>query len=263
VKTLPSEQMAVREADAARKTRDDTRESFERHITSAKTETGSDVGRAEHVDIGVAAAPGANAKPFAPSAVVNAVPLTPTDALFGSGARVYPQGLAVVGYLSMLAAATDTSPAGPVVLAADTPAVNATMPPAFDVPSIIAAEHGDADVAAQMTKPVGRVSTTSAEGAEGVDDASDATPVSTGMADIPAWLARRVSFAGRGEATTLRLRDYRIGESGHGELVDQLLGFADTQGQSVGRVVINGREVWRRDGMDTHINEQGVTWHGS
>jgi len=261
VKTLPSEQMAVRETDAARKTRDDTRESFERHITSAKMETGSDAGRADHVDIGVAATPDANAKPFAPAAAVNAVPLAPTDALFGSGARVYPQGLAVVGYLSMLAAATDTSPDGPVVLSADTPAANATMRPLVGAPSAIAAGHGDTDVAAPT--PMGRASLRSAESAESADEASDATPVLTGMADMPAWLARRVSFAGRGATTTLRLRDYRIGDAGHGDLVDQLLRYASTQDQSVGRVVINGREVWRRDGMDTHINEQGVTWHDS
>jgi hypothetical protein len=88
-------------------------------------------------------------------------------------------------------------------------------------------------------------------------------PVATGGAELSTWLSRRLSFTGQGASSTLRLRDYRVAESDNGELVNQLLGFAARQGQAVGRIVINGHEVWRRDEVATHNNEQGVTWHGS
>lgn len=261
MKTLPAQQMAVHEADTSRKAHESSRESFERHVKPDRSEADEGAARANRPDLASAVKPGIDATPRDPATVVNRMPLTPTDALFGSGSRIYPEGLAVIGYLSMLATGPGLSAGGQAALSASGAAVATSIPPPSSPSFAVAVAIEQGDVTGQTSAPV--IAQLAASRAEGMDDAPDAAPAATGAAELPTWLSRRVFFAGQGASTTLRLRDYRIADASDRQLIDQLLGFASGQGRPVGRIVINGREVWRRDDMDTHINEQGVTRHGS
>lgn len=259
MKTLPAQQLAVSEADTSRKAHEGSRESFERHVKAGRTEANDGAAQANRPDLASSAKPLVDVTRREPVTVDNKLPLMPTDALFGSGSRIYPQGLAVVGYLSMLAAGSNASAGSKTGLPGDGVVAEMTATPP-SAPSFAAAiELGDDT--GRLSAPV--IAQAAASHAEAIDDAPDAAPAVTGAAELPTWLSRRLSFTGQGTSTTLRLRDYRIADPRDRELVDQLLGFATRQGQAVSRIVVNGREVWRRDDVSTHTNEQGVTWHGS
>ena len=163
----------------------------------------------------------------------------------GTAARIFPQSLHVNGYLSLwdptegsvpsaiplqddgIEAASSAAPqvhrAGPVSVAA----VNA-MTVSTSVEPEIASMQASADPSDEKTLPTG------------------SRILSTG--DTPfEWAKQFIRLDLQGTAASLWLRDFRLDEAGRRALAVQLLLLARDAGKSVGRVIANGREIWRDD----------------
>lgn len=188
-----------------------------------------------------------------------ALPLASTDAVFGAGATIYPQGLAVVGYLSMLPAGDDTAelpgsvPAVAQATVAGSPTVTLA---AWSTPSA-------ASDAANRMSPDGlsAVAVDTTMSAEGGAASTDPALSTMDGAELTPWLLRRMSFSGKGADATLRLRDYRLPAGHEGELAEGLLAIARAQGWPAARVVVNGREIWRQSGVSPSPDTQRTQDH--
>jgi hypothetical protein len=178
-------------------------------------------------------------------------PVPSADVLFGQGATIYPQGLAVVGYLSMLPM-SHASPAATAAIAGDStadPVQTLAMPPEGAAGELAGEEtlHGGPS---PIGNAIGRPCV-----AGGTEDGIGPVRSPWTSADIGEWLMRRISFTGEGHRATLRLRDYRIRPGDDRALAERLLAFAHANRWPAARIVVNGRELWRRS--DDAVDEKG------
>ncbi len=239
----------VVDAPAARPVEKRTdRGTFEKHLdTPARNAPGHGVSDAH-------AAPSlqpANAGAQAPidrvaAAALLPMPSTSVESTLGAGATIYPQGLRVIGYLSMLGVQTthDLSAVSPS--SADNAAAieqRASMP--GQGYELVGGETAGCSLHyAVVSAPIDADRSTM-PGDEGTTvDATAAVDTS------PAgrWLRRRLSAAIGESGTTLRLRDYHLAEGDIPAVVDTLLSHARHGGYEVSRIVVNGREVWAATG---------------
>lgn len=237
-----ADRLALRDADAVRPAPPDKRRpSFEPHIRQREPAKNP----ASHVDgdaFDDAARPRTGALQREDT---KALPLASTDAVFGEGAKIYPQALAVVGYLSMLPNPDEAGTPYPEGLKAASGAVMG----AASVPQTDSRNAAPATPAEPSPHELFPGAVHDARHPGPVPD-GEADPVHTSIdaTEIGAWLQRRLTFSGKGANATLRLRDYRLARSEHEALVGQLVSMAKDQGWPVARIVVNGREIWRQSG---------------
>lgn len=253
-----AERLALRETDAVKaQNRDERRPSFEPHIRQADVadSTRHTAARSDsEVEGDVAQAPIAGT----PMDDQRMQPLASVDSVFGEGAKIYPQGLAVVGYLSML---PSRDPAALVMLPL-------TAQSAVDKASagMVVAPSSLGRMAATIQTPSGAllpdITAVTAPSDQGVEDGVEPMRVAFGGAEMTTWLMRRLSFSGYGETATLRLRDYRLVVGDERALADRLLAIAHENGWPVARIVVNGREIWCRPGTTPSTHPPGVETHG-
>jgi hypothetical protein len=175
-------------------------------------------------------------------------PLDQPSSLAGLSARIYPQSLRVIGYLSMLgagdaravaqgtAAATSWPPPAQASSASDLCAPSPVLPEAAfrDV-----AETGaGAQAAIAAPAPVPEHGDIAIEAVAGGDTPGPAAE----------WARRLVRF--EGGTATLWIRDFRLDPAQRQALAAQLREHARGMGRTVDRVMVNGEEIWR-DGART------------
>lgn len=255
--SVTAERLALHEADTSKtQGRDENRPSFEPHVRHGATSPV--VGRSTTDVHGSAVDPTGAPAPLVSPDRLYAVPLASMDAVFGEGATIYPQGLAVVGYLSML-------PTGADIAQGSVPGSSAAGASASDVPGPLAGITVPALIPATSDTQAGPHSGAGAGempppetfGDEGVDPSRAALD----GAEMTRWLLRRLSLSGKGEGATLRLRDYRLDASNEQTLADRLLAIARDNDWPVARIVVNGREIWRQTGATIQQLQGGET-HG-
>lgn len=179
------------------------------------------------------------------------------DALFGAGATIYPQSLAVVGYLSM-ANTGESAPAQPSASVGSAVAVLAGSQVAVAPSGMPGGDPVGGQCEAAMPSygmPGAAVAGTGPAG-DGVDELRAALASEA----APQWLAKRLSIVGSEQGAVIYLRDFRLAESQRGAVVDALREQARKLGQPLARIVVNGQECWRADGAQLSGN-QGVTEH--
>lgn len=258
---VSAERLALQQTDAERsRAREDKRPSFESHVR--QDEGGARQADEKTTDLRLAPnavrAAGTAAQMLADT--LRTRPMASAVAVYGEGATIYPQGLAVVGYLSMLppgsAEAGAPAPAGVVSSNATSEALpaQASAPIAMAQTSTVTANQVDAPSLQAVV----------VSGLDDTDggDGSDLMRVTTSeTAELSLWLLRRLSFGGQGADATLRLRDYRLASGDEPVLVQHLLRFAKEQGWPVARIVVNGHEIWRPPGAVPSHLLQGVEHH--
>lgn len=167
------------------------------------------------------------------------------DALFGVGAKIYPQGLAVVGYLSM-AGEGDAVPGERLAgtLGGQGVAAGGFAPATIVAQGDVAGEAGRVPGAIEAT---GSAAAMASQGdgmaAGGVEELRSALAAEAS----PQWLARRLAIVDGTRGAVIYLRDFRMDEGQRGAVVDALVAHAREQGHHVSRVVVNGQECWRAD----------------
>jgi hypothetical protein len=85
------------------------------------------------------------------------------------------------------------------------------------------------------------------EAAETSYDASSQTAAATGSTGAPVaqWLERSLRFTKQADGSTVAwLRDYRVGGHEAADLRDSLVKEAKAKGVVLGKIMLNGREVW-------------------
>lgn len=258
MKTIPSDHPALRETEAVHAPAKDEkrRPPFEPHIRRDAGAPKQAVGREglpgslDH-DASVASTLLARKD-------VTALPLASTDALFGAGATIYPQGLAVVGYLSMVAAREVEGPAvgwrAPGTVASPSPGTVGVMGSYASGISVVtgASPRDFPEVASAPSHAATRETS----------ELADTVTESTAANDVKPWLLRRLSLSGPVSQTTLRLRDYRIARGEEATHIPSLLAEAEARGHQVHRIVVNGHEIWRKDVTSPHTDSTGANHHG-
>lgn len=257
--SVNAERLALREADAVKaQTRDERRPSFEPHVrqsdeadsTRHATDRTGNVVEGDVTDAPVAGTPIDD---------LRMQPLTSTESVFGEGAKIYPQGLAVVGYLSMLPSRA------PGALAALPP----TTQPIVDMASagMVAASSSPGEVTAMIEEvsesSLPGIVPVTAPSDHSVEDGVEQIRATLGGAEMTTWLMRRLSFVGHGASATLRLRDYRLVAGDESALTDKLLAIAHQNGLPAVRIVVNGHEIWCRSGTTSSTHLPGAKIHVS
>lgn len=253
--TVSADRIALRETEAAKPgARSDGRPSFEPHVRHQESEAqakqhADDIAHEQTSES--VALPGDDRLVTDP---LHALPMPSADAVFGQGATIYPQGLAVVGYLSMLPPREGT--AGSMVPAGDEQPTNAQLPRPSSQERSASPSPGTAAAADAESQLIGVPGLSFEPGAMG--DGVDPTHPAWANAEVSEWLMRRISFTGEGQGATLRLRDYRLAPGDDRALAQRLLAMARANQWPAARIVVNGREIWRRAGaaLDAKGTEQ-------
>lgn len=253
--TVSADRMALREVEAVKPgASPDGRPSFEPHVRHQE----SDVRTKQHAgDIAYeqsteSATPQSENRLLADP--LHALPMPSADIVFGQGATIYPQGLAVVGYLSMLPSREATSGARASSSSGGERSANSPLPGAS--PQEQSASPSPSAVADAGSPLGGMPWLPHAPGA--TEGGVDPTHPAWTNIELAEWLMRRISFTGEGQGATLRLRDYRLAPGDDRALAQRLLAMARANQWLPARIVVNGREIWRRagDALDAKETEQ-------
>jgi hypothetical protein len=112
------------------------------------------------------------------------------------------------------------------------------------------AATGHADAAGLRNEAAGSNATVQLSAmprATGTDDPMQLQPLPTSSPAAAEWLARWMKWIERdGRDPIVLLRDFRIDDDEARRIVDGLRAFAQEHGVGLDRIVVNGREFWRR-----------------
>lgn len=173
-------------------------------------------------------------------------PIGVTEALLGS--RIFGMHLLAGGYLSELAlsqgAVADVAfDAVSAVQSSAAPLEGQAMPVSStrSLQSTSMEEQSSIEALQIQTAPVEN------EASEAVAETLTRTAVATVSTSAPLsqWLERSLRFTKQSDgSTTAWLRDYRVGAVEAANLRDSLLQEASAKGVVLGKIMLNGREVW-------------------
>lgn len=183
------------------------------------------------------------------------------DGLFGAGAKIYPQSLAVIGYLSMAnGEAGDGTPAVGSLPDREAASTAREASPPGSTDTAVSSAQPLADAAAELIAGAPGHMATGGLGslADSVDDLHAALAAEAS----PHWLARRLAVVEGAHGAVMYLRDFRLADGERGAVVDALLMHAKQRGLQLERVVVNGQECWRADASPL-MNDRGETIHVS
>ncbi|GAB2554849.1 hypothetical protein [Rhodanobacter koreensis] len=173
-------------------------------------------------------------------------PIGVTEALLGS--RIFGMHLLAGGYLSELALSQGATAdiafdAVNAVQSSAAPQEGQAMPvsSARSLQSTSLEEQSSIEALVMQTAPVAN------EASEAATETLTYAAVATASTSAPLsqWLERSLRFTKQSDgSTTAWLRDYRVGAAEAANLRDSVLQEANAKGVVLGKIMLNGREVW-------------------